>query len=204
MGQKYPQTIELETSHGPAEAIKQEQDAPWHIGYPWGDDTFYGSKPEAEAQMRSVIDLHDEEEAQPILSEAQVEAACDWWAKAVVNPKMDNGGQFGAWGMAAVLALMTTQKNVDESMVDKFKEALRKRLRILTKNDFFHSIYVDYGPDLLLGGAMEEAGISGRNAPWKTCMWFRDGGVQVSHGYGAETQDILPKTVVEEASDAKT
>lgn len=50
-----PQRITLDTDEGPAEAVKAGPDAPWEIGYPWGDDRFYGTKPQAEARMRERI-----------------------------------------------------------------------------------------------------------------------------------------------------
>jgi len=52
---KYPQAVQLETEDGTAEATKGAQDEPWEIGYPWGDDRFFGSKSQVEAHMKKRI-----------------------------------------------------------------------------------------------------------------------------------------------------
>jgi hypothetical protein len=55
--------VHLETSQGPAEARRVERDPQgdqWVIGYPWGDDRFFGGKPSLIARMRDTIRQKDE------------------------------------------------------------------------------------------------------------------------------------------------
>lgn len=54
--------IEMETSMGPAEAIREKKGDPWHIGYPWGDDDFYGTEAQVRARMKKNIKENDEED----------------------------------------------------------------------------------------------------------------------------------------------
>jgi len=52
---------------------------------------------------------------------------------------------------------------------------------------------VDYGPDLILKGALEAAGLPVGAAgplPLKTCMWIDPGSVKVGLGYNAEPVEL--------------
>ena len=55
------QRVTIQTSLGEAEAVKAGQGEPWETGYPWGDDRFYGSRPEVEAHMRKNRKRNDPE-----------------------------------------------------------------------------------------------------------------------------------------------
>ena len=52
---KNHQTETLETDDGMVEAIKEGRDEPWHIAHPWGDERFYGSRPEVKARIKSLV-----------------------------------------------------------------------------------------------------------------------------------------------------
>lgn len=52
----------IETSLGNAEAVSTGA-GEWHIGYPWGDQRFYGTRSEVQREMRQTIAVHDEEDA---------------------------------------------------------------------------------------------------------------------------------------------
>ena len=44
----------IDTIHGLAEATKDPGDDFWHIGYPWGDDRFAGTRIELRREMKRV------------------------------------------------------------------------------------------------------------------------------------------------------
>jgi hypothetical protein len=55
--------VKVPTREGMAVAIKEKSSEPWKIGYPWGDQRFYGSAPEVRAIMkRAIKDAGQEEE----------------------------------------------------------------------------------------------------------------------------------------------
>lgn len=58
-----PQTVTLPTSLGCAEATRASLNSPWEIGYPWGDDRFYGTEDEVRARMTARIAEYEAEEA---------------------------------------------------------------------------------------------------------------------------------------------
>ncbi len=121
------------------------------------------------------------------LTDGQIQAAVNWWADKVARPKMDNGDDSPAGGIGMMLGMLLV-KPVASEQQEVFKAALSKKL----KENGTPWLSVDYGPDRLLGEAMEEAGISLHNAPWKTSMSFYDGKVTVSYGYGAPSVQIYP------------
>lgn len=55
--------VTLPTLEGPAEArrasFKPGKPEPWRIALPWGDQTFYGSKPQVTAYMRRLIEEYE-------------------------------------------------------------------------------------------------------------------------------------------------
>lgn len=51
----YPKKIEMNTEDGPAHAVKEGPDEVWIIDYPFGGDTYYGTKAQAKALMRRTI-----------------------------------------------------------------------------------------------------------------------------------------------------
>ena len=120
------------------------------------------------------------------LSEKQIKTAVDWWAGAIQNPKFDNGDDSRSGGMSMILATLA-RTDVSQNQLESFKRALTEAIQENTPRH----ISVDYGPDMLLGAAMEKAGIPSNMAPWKTTMWLISDGVSVRHGYRAETQNLI-------------
>lgn len=43
--------IRVATKEGDAVATKESHGGPWHIGYPWGDKRFYGTRSEVRREM---------------------------------------------------------------------------------------------------------------------------------------------------------
>ena len=54
-----------------------------------------------------------------------------------------------------------------------------------------NNLHVDYGPDMLLSQAAEEAGLK-MEFPWKTNMWLHNDCVAVRNGYAAPVQYHYP------------
>ena len=126
----------------------------------------------------------------PSLISFQDWLAANWWADAVTHTKYDNGDDGPAGGMAMMLATLSRQ-SVDGGQREKFVQAITAEMECFEDHD---TLDVDYAPCNELRNAMTRAGISTHNAPWKTIMWFCNGGVQVKHGYGAEERELLLKT----------
>lgn len=121
------------------------------------------------------------------LTTEQIEVAVDWWADVIQQPKFDNGDNSVAGGMCMMLALKNAS-GVSPEQVEAFKSALSKRL---TGEDEYFTLGSDYGPEIVLDDVFSEAGISKSNCPWKTVMYFQNGGVSVSYGYRADKKKLL-------------
>lgn len=126
------------------------------------------------------------------LSQEQIKAACEWWGKALLNPKFDNGDDSNAGGMGMVLAILANGNGPSAESVKRFEVELSQILSRETDKPSYFSIGTDYGPDTILGTAAALAGIA-TQFPWKTDMTFKDGGVQVAYGYRAQPVELLPE-----------
>lgn len=134
------------------------------------------------------------------LTEAQVEAAVNWWKEAVRRPRYDNGDTSEIGGITMMMAMMAAPDVVPDA-VDEFgknlSEVLQSDARVANSG-----LHVDYNPNRTLFDCADAAGLPiGENIgfPWKTHMWFRNGGVQVACGYGAASKSVL--VAVRETSD---
>lgn len=137
-------------------------------------------------------------ETQQILSDEQISTAVEWWANVIRSPKFDNGASDPANIFASLMASTLANRNpVTDEQVATFKSALAKNLSCATTR-YNAELHVDYHPNELLFSAALAAGISDSLFPWKTNMWFRKGGVQVSCGYRAPIEHVLPKTEPED------
>ena len=129
-----------------------------------------------------------------VLTEEQITKAVDWWRNALSNPKFSaHSEKERASGhdnlalaevMATVLAHDKKGKE-EEGSLDRFCDELGKNLR----ENPPYGLNVDYHPDMTLYKAAKKSGFKGE-FPWKTNMWFRDGKVEVSYGYGVETVEV--------------
>ncbi len=130
------------------------------------------------------------------LTDVQINAAVEWWGKALEDPKFqtirpdDTSEGSRPAGMAELMA-SAAHKKPGEDNIRKFKEALREKL--LGPDGGAVRLSVDYGPCRDLAECLEATdnsqGIS--SLPWKTSMHFRDGGVQVSCGYGEPYLELV-------------
>ena len=120
------------------------------------------------------------------LTEEQIQKACDWWGEVIQSPHFDNGDDSSNGGMGMMLAILSYTAPGHEA-VEKYKQELRRRLQKATTIPYLD---VDYAPSQILAESANMAGMKHRSFPWKTEMWFVDGGVQVSCGYGAPIEGL--------------
>lgn len=133
-------------------------------------------------------------------SNEMLQAAAQWWADQLTNPKFDNLGSTRGRNaketrindFASMLATVSAAKSqVDQAQLDSFKEAI---VDAVNSAEWFDGcLYVDYGPDRLLSEAAARAGIDRSRFPWKSGTWMRDGQVTAACGYGAPREIIFPK-----------
>lgn len=138
-------------------------------------------------------------------SKEMLEAAAQWWADRLVNPKFDNLGSTRGQNaeetrvndFASMLAMVNAERSqVNQERLDAFKQAV---VEAVNSAEWFDGcLYVDYGPDRLLSEAAAKAGIDSSRFPWKSGTWMQDGQVTAACGYGAPREIIFPK----EASNA--
>lgn len=127
-------------------------------------------------------------------TEDLINAAADWWVKAIERPKFDNGDPSPTGGMATVLAMLANRPKGNAEL-EKFRESFVTRLKADFEADRApRLIGVDYGPCGWLCEVADQAGCATRitDWPWKTNMHISDGKVEVSAGYGAEYKTIFP------------
>lgn len=131
-------------------------------------------------------------------SREALNAAANWWADRISRPTFDNLGPTRGRDpreteintFASLLAgIAATQSGAPSaSQIDAFKEAL---VAAIDDAEWFpNSLCCDYGPDQLLAGAAQKAGIATSRFPWKSGTWFRDGNVEAACGYGAPHEVI--------------
>ena len=119
----------------------------------------------------------------------QAKAAADWWTEQIKNPRFDNGDDSETGGMTMILqTILANKTRPSAEKYDAFRVALEAA--IIKQNPRF-GLHVDYDPDRVLADVAEATSINPSQFPWKTSMYFRDGGVQVRAGYRAETKEIM-------------
>ena len=128
------------------------------------------------------------------LTAKQIEVAVQWWGERLKVPTFDMGADSRGSMMAEMMATVY-HKSESEDTVTMFKQALAKELKRTKERVEWLCVGVDYWPGKILSDALEAAGVEVgmTQLPWKTQMWFQDGGVQVSLGYGGERQKLLEK-----------
>ena len=118
--------------------------------------------------------------------------AAKWWADRFrEGPKFDNGDQSETGFMTMILANMVYQAPTRES-IEHFEAVLQRKIHDSLVEFGGLCLNVDYGPDLLLRAAANEAGFSSNaEFPWKTYMHIELGSVRVSYGYGAPYKELM-------------
>lgn len=129
------------------------------------------------------------------LSNEQIEAAVEWWANDLRGPEHKNRHEEQEMDkdylMEKTLANMARSDPPSENQIEKFKDALREELN--KEQGVLPYLSVDYHPCKILREALEKAEINPRREylSIKTNMRFECGGVQVSHGYGREYEELV-------------
>lgn len=128
-----------------------------------------------------------------MLTELQIETAVNWWKSALERPYFDNGDDSPA-GMMSMVMASKFHDDLSPQQIQLFGEALRNIMHGSEFNEW-PQLDVDYHPDQWLSEAAMRAGIAEADGlttfPWKTYMWFRNGGVSVRSGYGAPALQLL-------------
>lgn len=124
------------------------------------------------------------------MDERLIDRAVTIWQRLLSNPRYqavcDKSGDEDkrTMGIASKLAYLTPS-NATPELLDKFGEALRRRLIEECKKHEYVCLSVDYGPDKILQEAKDEVGLE-MEFPWKTVMHLLNGHLDVSEGYGTE------------------
>ena len=129
-----------------------------------------------------------------------VETAINWWINQITGSRL--GGSIGDDSNSVFAMEMAdhffSQTSVNETQVAAFRELLSKTLMYKLSKGIEPDLEVDYSPRGILADAMEESGISGNKAPFKTNMVVGVNSVRVSTGYRAEYEEIFANEVHEE------
>lgn len=130
----------------------------------------------------------------------ELDAAVDWWANVIMDPKQDNGDYL----QSSMLSFISRGiKRPSNKEIEIFKVSLKKAITEFwreynikwnkfdpTLGSYDRCISVDYRPCSILARAAKEAGISENLFPCKTSMWIDPGSVKVSYGYRALVEEI--------------
>lgn len=129
------------------------------------------------------------------LDERSARIAAKWWADRLRSgAKLDNADPSQAGGMAFIMGKILQNKMAQKRTLEQvqvFEDSLFEELRD-QKTFTTHVAGVDYHPTGVFLRAAEKAGIKlgGSCLPWKTHMYYIDGVVKVSYGYGAPIESI--------------
>ena len=133
-----------------------------------------------------------------MVTQEQAKVAARWWGEQLKNPTFKtlsdaerSDPATEAIAMAEMMAGIMP-RNTTDMQIAVFVDFLEARI---LQDEFIvrYGLHVDYGPGPDLADAADAAGIlvTPSTFPWKTHMWFQDGGVQVSLGYGAPTEELI-------------
>jgi hypothetical protein len=122
-----------------------------------------------------------------------IDAAVNWWAKVIVNPKFDAGED-----MAAINKLATDLSTPDSTLanpastrMDVFKKALGRKIK--SRLIAYHGrcdLSIDYNPCCILAEAAAEAGLDTMNFPWKTFMSIDPKSIRARCGQSSPDETI--------------
>ena len=117
-----------------------------------------------------------------------VKAAVDWWANAILSPKLDNGEELPEM-LTGLISHSANSYTLEQ--IKLFKDTLAEGIMEKMKERSVCEISVDYHPCLILAKAGEKIGVPGMiGYPWKTDMIIEENIVKVSAGYGESYKTI--------------
>lgn len=130
------------------------------------------------------------------LDDDSARSAAKWWADRLRSgAKLDHGPRSFtdtfAIGLGSYMQ-KAAAKNRTEEQIQMFEDALYEELKAHELFPLSYIVGIDYHPPDIFLRAADKAGIklSGGCLPWKTHMYYRDGKVKVSYGYGAPIEEI--------------
>lgn len=107
-----------------------------------------------------------------------VKAAVDWWANAILSPKLDNGEEMPAM-MTSLIS--RSAKSYTAEQIKLFKDTLAEGIMEKMKERPVCEISVDYHPCLILAEAGQKIGVPDMlGYPWKTDMQIQENRVCVA------------------------
>ena len=116
-----------------------------------------------------------------------VKVAVDWWANAILSPKLDNGEEMPAKLTSLIVG---STKSYTEEQIKLFKNTLAEGIMEKMKERPVCEISVDYHPCLILAEAGQKIGVPDMlGYPWKTDMVIQENHVKVA-GYGESYKTI--------------
>lgn len=116
------------------------------------------------------------------VTEETARVIAQWWKEQLKHPTKDMGTEgHGGNSMTTMFALLLAHEStVSGNQLDNFEEALVK----IIVEEKVTELSCDYGPNIYLGRAAEEAGIDTNRFPWKSRTNIRhDGTVEAKLGY---------------------
>lgn len=128
------------------------------------------------------------------------EAVGQWWARAILSAKFDNGSNGGGseeddrafeFGKALATAASVAGRSDVEARIGGFAEALA----YISREQDLRRIGVDYHPDATLREAADRSGMPYNELmtfPWKSSTCVQYGTVTASLGYQATHEQIWP------------
>lgn len=153
-----------------------------------GDDSTLRTERNRRPADRPTKPSEGPERKQPMTDAAA--AAAEWWGSHLAPAFQNNGDSSSVGGMAGILGGLLAKENApSQANIDLFILSLTRRVRERQEASAigFTALSVDYGPDMVLRDAADEAGVSTVTFPWKTNMTVYPDHVTVSHGYAAPT-----------------
>jgi hypothetical protein len=125
------------------------------------------------------------------LTEEQVSKAVEFWKEQLRSGIWDNGDSSATGFMTTMMARdLQESSRPQEDVLEKFGVALDRLIREGEIWSLRYGLSVDYEPGGVLADAAKEAGIETSAFPCKTRMYFRDGKVEASCGYGAPSKEL--------------
>lgn len=120
-------------------------------------------------------------------------AAADWWAEKISGGYHHDNGDYSSSNVFAMFMADSLMKPVTENQFVTFKNVLVDWIVNRSKDHMFGNelhLGSDYNPGPGLRDAIEAAGISEFNIPFKTSMWISENKIIVRAGYGAPPEEI--------------
>lgn len=126
-----------------------------------------------------------------------IDEAVDWWANSLTNIAE---GVVGNNPFANELAQINAQE-VYERKIRRFKASLSKRL---DTHEQINCIVTDSLLPTILKDALFDAAIPESSCPKNVSMWFENGTITVSNGYGATPIVIFESQIQQQKSVKET